>query len=255
MYNMYNANDKNNYIEYKKNTAVLPQNYLIRLFDRTCEYESRYGKDVSNFSVDQIIDMYKSMNIFQIETLTNINSQLGNYTQWCLENSLVNDSQNHYSEFSYASLRPYVNVSHVANGIITKKEFLSYLRKLSNASDKFILLCIFEGIRGVDYSEVRQIKIEDFNGNILHLQGGRIDKLGDYDRYIKVSDDLLSLVEEANVEMSYEPYTGNKPIPLANEGFIVKRTLIAYNKGTLGNFYRRVDNILEAIRTKMIILI
>lgn len=241
---MYNETDKQAYIEFKNSNSKLPQNYLLRLFNRTAEYEERYSKDICNFTVDEIIDMYKSMNFFQVETITNVNSQLSGYAQWCLENLLVNDSQNHFSEFRFSQLKGYVVPNHVVNGIVSREELLSRLHSLRNNSDKFIMLCLFEGLRGVDFGEIRQLKLEDFNGNIVHVKGERLVGYGDHDRFVNVSDELVYYAKLTASEDEYIAYGIGKTLEMIDEGFLIRRSVRAHHLGTQGNMYRKVDKIL-----------
>ena len=63
---MYNAEVKFRFIEEKEAETTLPNNYLNRLFNRTEIYEDQLGKDVCNFTFNEIVDMYKSMRIFSL---------------------------------------------------------------------------------------------------------------------------------------------------------------------------------------------
>lgn len=242
MKNMYNEIIKSEYIEYKNSITGLPDGYLNRLFSRTADYELFLSKDVCNFTKDEIIDMYKSMNVTSFETLTNINSQLSQYAQYCINNFLVEDFQNHFSEIDMSLMYKMFDISGSEKKIITREQALQIAASYPNFSDGLIILCLFEGIKGKDCSEIRQLKLEDFDGNNVHLVGGRIPELDNCDRWVTVSNELVEYANKAAAENEYTSLTeGQNYVQLAeNEDFLVKRTLRAEKYSLQPVFTRRL---------------
>ena len=58
---MYNSEIKCRYIEKKESTTGMPDGYLKRQFDKIEIFERRLDKDLCNFTVYEIIDVYKNV--------------------------------------------------------------------------------------------------------------------------------------------------------------------------------------------------
>ena len=158
MADMYNENIKQRYIEYKTNLTIIPNGYLERLFDKTKQFEIELNKDVCNFTYYEIMNMYKTWNENSYETLQVTNSHLSLYTQWCIEQSLVADAQNHFLEFSKDIFMSCVNNIINDKKIVTREQVLSWFKDLNNVSDRFMFLALFEGIKGEQYKELTNLK-------------------------------------------------------------------------------------------------
>lgn len=231
---MYNETIKTRYIQEKESTTNMPKNYLVRLFNKTYDFESKLDKDISNFTVYEIEDFYKTLNIKSVEYLTVLHSHLSLYTQWCLQQNLVFDCQNHFAEINSSSLVDYINTSALKKSIITRKTLYELIDNLINPSDAFIMLALFEGIEGENYCELVNLKMSDFNENKVKLCTGR---------ELTVSSKLVELAEESNSEMEYCSLIKERKFPFLNEDLIVKnypncRLDDPYNKGR--RIYNRV---------------
>ena len=155
---------KQKYLELKKATN---SDVITRAFKKFAAYEDKYKKDLSMFTIKEILDTYIALKIDSFDLLSNMNSQLNAYTEWCLSYgkyhypALKGLKINNYSSIHSNELHALIGTKE-ADKIITREELLDMARKLPNPSDAFILLCLFEGLRGRDYSEIREIKWEDF---------------------------------------------------------------------------------------------
>lgn len=179
---MYNEEKKQEYI--KENKDRFPGNYLENNFKRIGDIEEAFGKDVALFNVAEITDLYKFLSFEVLEVLRMLNSQLGLYTQWyCGENST-----NHYREISLETLLGCLNTS--TKRLFTRQEILSIIRDLDNAVDKFFLLGLFEGIKGMRYCEMINARTRDIDEEKgrMHLVTGRC---------IDISRELIIYAKEA----------------------------------------------------------
>lgn len=212
---MYNNDIKIRYIEEKMATTSMPKGYLKRQFDKIEVFEKRLNKDVCDFTKYEIIDLYKTLNMSSIGSLVVLNSHLALYVQWCLQQNLVFDCQNHFSEINNTILASCINTIVTQNSIITREVLFEWLIKFRNPSDAFIMLALFEGISGKEYCEIAQLKMSDFDGNRVKLCTGR---------ELDVSPELLSLAEQSNETKIYYSNSGDgkKTMPLLNEDLIVK---------------------------------
>ena len=231
---MYNETIKTRYIQEKSSTTNMPNGYLARMFNKSDSFENKLDKDISNFTVYEIEDFYKTLNIKSVEYLTVLHSHLSLYTQWCMQQNLVLDCQNHFAEIPSSSLINYINALALKKSIITRNTLYELIDGLINPSDAFIMLALFEGIEGENYCELVNLKMSDFNGNKVKLCTGR---------ELTVSSKLIGLAEESNIEMEYCSLAKERKFPFLNEDLIIKnypnsRMNDPYNKGR--RIYNRV---------------
>lgn len=214
-YNFYNPELKMQYIKEKSNEVIVPNNYLECQFNKTSKMEEELNKDLSNFTVYEITEYYKMLNISSFDTLFVMNSQFSMYTQWCLQKSLVKDNQNHFLEMTLEHLKDCLNKALVNMKIVTKETVLNWVDQLPNPKDQFVLLGLFEGLKGKDFCELSKLRPEDIKGNIATLCTGR---------EIELSDRLLKIISDCVVEDKYYSITGNgtKVMPLVDKGFVIK---------------------------------
>ena len=214
-YNFYNPELKIQYIEEKSQEVIISSNYLECQFNKTCKMENELDKDLSNFTVYEIVEYYKMLNASSFDTLFVMNSQFSMYTQWCLQKSLVKDNQNHFLEMTLEHLKDCLNKALVDMKIVTREMILNWIDDLPNPKDQFVLLGLFEGLKGKDFCELSKLRPENIKGNVASLCTGR---------EIKLSNRLLKIISDCVVEDKYYSISGNgtKVMPLLDKGFIIK---------------------------------
>lgn len=241
---MYNAEIKLRYIQEKESDTVLPTNHLYNIFNKSASFEERLEKDIFNFTYNEILDMYKTLNYMSIDTLYVLNSSYSQYVNWCLNENLVRDCQNHFLEFNREILLTCVNRIAFEKRIIPRKEILNWCSQLPNPSDCFVILCVFEGISGKEYREIWEMRPEDIDWekHIIHLCT---------DRDIEVSEELLEYARQAIEEPLMYAMTNNmeKTTPLVDIGTVLKvapntkDNVSSYQKGrrVLNKFIRALS--------------
>lgn len=212
---MFNEELKRQFIDERNKEVVLPQNYLKCQFNKVSEMEKDLNKDVSNFTVYEIIEYYKLLNTSSLESLVTLNSQFSIYTQWCLQNNLVSDNQNHFLEITIEMVKGCISKVLLEMKIISKDKILDWVDQLPNPKDQFILLGLFEGIKGKDFCELSKLRPADINGNIATLCTGR---------KIELSKKLLEIIDAClSTDLYYSiSGKGDKIMPLVNNGYIIK---------------------------------
>lgn len=189
----YNNEQKQRWLNHI-DVSKYPQMYWERLFIKTKPYEEKIGKDLCNFNKVEIREMYLGINYMSFETLLVDNYNLQKYGVWAIQNALIDDGINHYGDFESEELIQCVNLRQIKNSIVTYDEVMSGIRKLVNAQDQFIILALFEGIRGKSFEDVRLLKIEDIHGCKATLPSGRT---------VKISKRLEEIAEAASKEYVY----------------------------------------------------
>ena len=160
---MFNSEIKKRYIQYKESTTKVNPYLFDNLFRTTEPFEVQYDKDVSNFTIEEIEDMLKVLNFYSINSLDVFKSNLAIYTDWCVNEYLVNDNQNHYREITYADLPRFYNSNVARKKVVTREQVLDCCRQVPNAMDAFIILGFFEGIGGHDHCDFFNLTGRDIN--------------------------------------------------------------------------------------------
>jgi len=212
---MYNTEQKQRFIAEREVEVILSKGYLECQFEKTSIMESELNKDISNFTFYEIIEYYKMLNTYSIGNLTVLNSQLSSYTQWCLQQNLVGDGQNHFLEMRSEDYDACVNKTLFNSKIVNRDVVLDWLGQLQNPRDQFILLGLFEGLKGKDFCELANLKPEDVNGNTVNLCTGRT---------IEISNKLKYIIEECINEDMYYSVSNNdsRKFPLIDRGYVIK---------------------------------
>ena len=192
---MYNEELKQEYINYKLNEN---RNFTListRIFKKSENKENILNKDISNFTITEIIDLYKSFCSTSYESLNVITSAYKGYTDWCIEQGYVEDNQNHFKELTTDLINNCINYAVKNSSIFTREEIYHIVDDLRNSSDAALVLCLFEGICGKEMCELVNLKPTDFNqdGTVSLCTG----------RKIKVSAKLKSLCIDSSEEYIY----------------------------------------------------
>lgn len=212
---MYNQELKERYREEKESYTTVSSHYFSALFKKTEPFEEQLNKDISNFSTYEIVNMYKTLAIMSLDTIITMNSNLSMYTQWCIQENLVNDYQNHFLEINREMMTSFVNKFAMDRKVVSREQVLDWCQQLPNPSDSFCLLGLFEGIRGGGYLELALAKIEDFHDGIFTAYNGR---------EIKVSPTLEEYARLSNETLDYQSISQNmtKEVTLIDNGRIIK---------------------------------
>ena len=244
---MYNQELKERYRIEKESYTTVSAYYFSSLFKKTEPFEEQLNKDISNFTTHEIINMYKTLAIMSLDTIVTMNSNLSMYTQWCIQENLVNDYQNHFLEIDRDMMATFVNKLAMDKKVVSRQQILDWCQQLPNPSDSFCLLGLFEGIRGGGYLELALAKMEDFNDNVFTAYNGR---------EIKVSSTLIEYAEQSNETLDYQSITNTmtREVTLIENGRIVKDYPNVQRSESLVVLRRRIQSRLARIFDYMGIL-
>lgn len=221
---MYNEELKDRYISKKESETIMSPNFLNNLFTKTEPFEEKVHKDVCEWTLNEIIEFYKFSDLYSLESLANINSNLLMYTNWCLTESLVSDGQNHFLELDSKMLLSCVNTDLLGKTVLTWDELSANVDLLMNYSDRYIFYALYEGMCGEEYREITFAKSEDVTGNTIRLCTGR--KIDVSSKFIEVA---MAAAEE---ERYYEFGKKNKAVPfrsgVEDDGYFFRRIKRSY---------------------------
>lgn len=191
----FNKDTKDRFLETIEESQY-PIRYWQILFETISVHEEMLEKDIFNFSKKQIITMYKLMNHSSYETLMVTHLNLKKYLVWAMQNNLVIDGQDHFDEITSQELFGCINQIQLQQSIITRDEVISIVRKMTNYQDRFMVLGVFEGIKGNQFNDLAYATWSDFDTKncTMHLYSGRT---------ISVSRELLGIAEVSSKTFLY----------------------------------------------------
>lgn len=193
---MYRPEEKEGFIESYFRSRVIQKTSLYGLFRKIEPYEESLGKDVSEFTKDEAIKMYKMFKSRSIYSLMNDNTILKNYYAWRkYYHGVKNESV--YDSITIEDLQPCVDKK--ASRLLSLNEIIEIEDQLLNYTDSAIVQCLFEGISGYSMRDITDLNIDMLNKNnsCLIFPDGRI---------FNISGRLCDLLEKAFLEDVYICY-------------------------------------------------
>ena len=192
---MYNTEQKERYLRRQSPRYLNSIELVLR---QTEPFENRRELDCSEFNTKEITEMYKEMNVASLDTLSNRNSILKKYTDWCLSESLVADGVNHYDEINYEDIAKCTNKVSTRKKYLTTAEVYRVVDSLLNPLEKVVVLAAFEGVlMNGGYLSVYNMTSDDLDGNVIHLDGGK---------FFTLSNCIIEYIKQAENASHYIPY-------------------------------------------------
>lgn len=196
----YNETIKEKYIHFTENTSKTASSVKCCL-KKVLKYEGKYNKDASDFSEEEILEMYVIIGFTNLAQMQNFNSQLSKYTDFCIKER--GEGQNFYKNITSEKMLKRVDIKRLNNKVLTREELLDIIKDnfctFKNYEEKIFALGLFEGIREEDFTELYP---EDLKGKVLKLR-----KTG---RVITISDELASLMRINKNTYNYIRDVGSK---------------------------------------------
>lgn len=230
-----------------------PIRWWERLFEKTYIFEHSKQKDFYSFTVPEILEFYKFLDIATIAPLVVYNTNAVIYAQWALNENLITDGQNHFDVIDVEVLNSCISKGKLNQSILTYDMFQNLIiRRILNDQDKFVFFCLFEGIKGKDYQEIVDIKISDINETALTINLGK--------REMSIPQEFVDVAHKADQQTVYYTLSDrnieSKLIPSIkifkekhnSTGVDINRTV--YN--TIVRNIKALDELSEAVTAKSI---
>ena len=212
---VYNIETKERFLN-TQDLEKYPPRWWERVFEKTYFFEEKKQKDLFNFTVPEILEFYKFLDVGSITPLSIYNANLIKYGQWGLNENMVIDGANHFDEIDTETLVLCVNTTKIEQSILSYDKFLDLIQEhITNYQDKFVLFALFEGIKGKDYEEISNLKLEDINSKarIVTLNTGRS---------MLVSKEFIDICIKADAEETYIRLGDEQEVKLLPGEFIFK---------------------------------
>jgi len=199
-------------------------------FKRSSEMEEFLKKDLYLFTEGQILDVITAGNHASVIAAKSVLTHINAYITWAIQNGLTPANINPVENITTDDIEK--AISHNKKFHITEEELIKIEDKLVNAQDKYVLRALFEGVRGQQFSEIRNLKIDDVQGNDLRLTGLKGEV-----RTATFSDRFIEIIKSAYEEEYYQYSNGKsdsriKEAQLKGNGYIFKQKLATRNIGS-----------------------
>jgi hypothetical protein len=178
IYVLTTANQVEAFIEDYQRSRVVAITSVRAVLNRALEFEQRLQKAFYEFTTDEAMEMYKSVNAISARSLQNVNLILKHAARWMLYNQ-NKDIDNVYDNITKDLIQTCVNVNKKEGLILDKNQLINIQNDLLNYVDKAILFLLFEGVGGhklkelmfMDWSQVsrRDLKIYFRGGKIISI--------------------------------------------------------------------------------------
>ena len=161
---MYNKNRKEEFIKEYMTVRVVAKTSLYSLFKKVNFYEGQYNKDCSEFSVEEILQMYQGFQARSKFTVLNYNVILKAYCAWVHYQDNKNDV-NPYNNITADMIAPLIPKD--ANKLLSRDEVDDIEDQLYNYTDKAIVELLFVGVAGKNMEDIYSVSTECVQGDVL----------------------------------------------------------------------------------------
>lgn len=227
---MYNQEQKESFIKEYLRSKVIAETSLYAILRKTEPFEIELGKDASDFTKDEIIDMFGKFKAKSINSLLNYCVILKHYSRF-IKNNIGSNAYELIEKADMVSL-----VDKDAKILLTREDLDDIEEQLLNWSDKAIVELLWEGIAGLSMNDIFSVSQECIRGDILYVNG----------KEYPITDRLKELLPKAFAEEEIMSYGESaKIIEVNGKGRIYKERANARGVDTPDSrfryFYRRIQ--------------
>jgi len=246
---LYNKHFKEKFLKekYSQETARVKR----VLFGKISKLERFYGKDIYDFNIEELEEVWKFLKASTIRSLQNHISTIEQYIDYAIQNHKTRYKVNLATTFDKRErIEPFLDKEAAENMIFTKEEIDAISMYADNAQDGAIIALIFEGVSYKNrFEELINLKREniDLENQEIHLPQRIIKgRNGEEDiiipeRTIKISTNTAILVKNAMNDEFYYSIKGDtvRRYKLTDSEYVLR--------GTRGNKQIRWENINQRI--------
>lgn len=171
-----------------------------RLFRTSAPLEEQLKKDLSIFTVNEVMAVYRLCNFTSLGTARGMHRIFKKYSHY-----IMNEMNPVYSTISDSMLESVMNKAAVNGTLVTSEDLDEWETKLRNYKiwnpvDLFIVRAVFEGINGNDMQDLERLTLDNF----CYEKGKRyVQFFGEYPKKIEVTEKLYNLAKEADAATCY----------------------------------------------------
>ena len=235
----YNEEAKASFIKDYMRSRVVAATSLSGIFNKTSEFENKLGKDCSQFTKTEILDMYSKFGAKSVSVLTNYNVYLKSYTGFRIYYKQI-DNENAYENINKDELRKCLDAEILNQLYLTREQLDDIENELFNFTDKAIVEALWQGISGKSMCDLVSLNENMFSDDkrSLIFPDGRI---------VKITEKLSEYLQKAFDEMEYMCYGSTVRVEKLNgHGSLYKERANAHAQESDDKYfrfiYRKVQN-------------
>lgn len=197
---MYNKAIKERFLESIENEGS--RNTISYIFKASETTEKILGKDLYNFSIEEVGLVLQNMTGTTITTVRSNAVNIRMYMSWCIQNGYRDNNLNPLDGYGKEWLEQFVDDTKKIHW--SENEFYNEIvEQLDNAQDQALLSLIFEGIIGKGFSELKEIHYNHINWNTNEI----IIKRDGKEKTMSVSNKTMRFVENAYKQKTYRTFS------------------------------------------------
>lgn len=262
---LYNESTKRIFLEEMLQKGVLSvetTKSYERIFIKTANQEEVTGKDLNQFSLEELEKIFYNFNSNNRNTIESYGRIISSYFNWSV--NIGKSKCNPLAELKPSDFEKYLINEET---YITLQQLHEYENQCVNYQDSVILHLLFIGVGGKKISEIRNLNKKDIdweNGRLRLVNSLKEDIYGNplkfTERYINVCEQTLKLIDGAINRHTYEKSNGTmimrdniRPYTdLVKNDYVVRASITKteenWNKPVDKYvIYRRIDSISKSI--------
>lgn len=153
--------------EYKRSRVIIETSVKATL-NRALEFERKFKKCFYQFTIDEVLEMYKSAHAISIRSLQNVNLTLKHAARWMLDRQ-GKGIENIYDNITKELIQNCIDTKKKEDLILTKEDLINIQNELLNYTDKCILFLLFEGVGGYMLKELTFMDESQINRKDLRI--------------------------------------------------------------------------------------
>jgi integrase len=201
MSRVYNEEVKNRFLNTFTNEGT--QKTINSIFIKSATTEETLGKDLYNFSTEDLIDVFKEINPKSKSVSMSSGRFIKQYISWCIKKGYRDNNDNPVNGLDQKWFAQFVDRKlkiHYA-----MDEFIDLLQDVQNYQDKMLLCLLWNGISGERFSQLTELKRSDINfeNNTVYV------KQRDY--HVSINPEFMDIIQKGmdeNIYLSYVPKSG-----------------------------------------------
>jgi site-specific recombinase XerD len=194
---LFNKERKEKFLNERYSNKATANSYKL-LFLKSYELENYYNTDLSDFTHEQLKELWDVLNCSTFESIYKYKTVARKYMEWSISNGIRKSALDLTGLFNKADIISKINKVAIQNQYISSRdELYEICSQLYNKRDAAIVVLLYEGIK-LEY--IQNLKTEDcdFTNNIIKV----VNKKG-ISRILGIDKKSMDILYEASIEPKY----------------------------------------------------
>ena len=160
--------------EYSRSRVIVITS-VRAVLNRALEFEQKFQKAFYEFTIDEVVEMYKSAHAISDRSLQNVNLILKHAARWMIDEQNLS-IKSVYEDITKEIIQGCVDSERKESFILSKGDLTEIQNDLLNWTDKAILFLLFEGVGGHMLKELMFIDWDQVSRNDLkvYFRSGKV---------------------------------------------------------------------------------